>query len=69
MGFNVTVTPRILLFNSGTRTLSFKVRVSTNHRVNTGYYFGSLSWIDSVHNVVIPVSVRTQIFQRYYDEN
>ncbi|KAG7656234.1 Peptidase S8/S53 domain superfamily [Arabidopsis suecica] len=69
MGVNVTVTPSTLVFNAYTRKLSFKVRVLTNHIVNTGYYFGSLTWTDSVHNVVIPVSVRTQIMQRYYDEN
>uniref|UniRef100_A0A1J3ERF0 Subtilisin-like protease SBT3.3 n=1 Tax=Noccaea caerulescens TaxID=107243 RepID=A0A1J3ERF0_NOCCA len=69
MGVNVTVTPRTLVFDAKTRKISFKVRVLTNHRVNTGYYFGSLTWSDSVHNVVIPVSVRTQIIQRYYDEN
>ncbi|CAA0263464.1 unnamed protein product [Arabidopsis thaliana] len=69
MGVNVTVTPSTLVFNAYTRKLSFKVRVLTNHIVNTGYYFGSLTWTDSVHNVVIPVSVRTQIMQRCYDEN
>ncbi|CAH2035071.1 unnamed protein product [Thlaspi arvense] len=69
MGVNVTVRPRTLVFNAKTKKLSFKVRVLTNHRVNTGYYFGSLTWTDSVHNVIIPVSIRTQILQRYYDEN
>lgn len=69
IGVNVTVTPKTLVFNAKTRKLSFKVRVLTNHRVNTGYYFGSLTWTDSVHNVVIPISVRTQILQPYYDEN
>ncbi|XP_010470055.2 PREDICTED: subtilisin-like protease SBT3.9 isoform X1 [Camelina sativa] len=69
IGVSMTVTPYTLEFNSTTKNVSFKVRVSTTHKVNTGYYFGSLTWTDSVHNVVIPVSVRTQILQRYYDEN
>ncbi|EOA20017.1 hypothetical protein CARUB_v10000289mg, partial [Capsella rubella] len=65
MGVNMIVTPKWLVFNSMTKKVSFKVRVSTTHKVNNGYYFGSLTWTDKVHNVVIPVSVRTQILQRY----
>ncbi|XP_010436935.1 PREDICTED: subtilisin-like protease SBT3.10 [Camelina sativa] len=68
-GVTVTVTPTELLFDSTNTKLSFTVRVSTTHKVNTGYYFGSLTWTNDLHNVVIPVSVRTQILQRYYDEN
>ncbi|CAH8304875.1 unnamed protein product, partial [Eruca vesicaria subsp. sativa] len=68
-GVDVIVTPTTLVFNSTATKLSFTVRVTTTHRVNTGYFFGSLSWSDNVHNVAIPVSVRTQIMQRYYDEN
>ncbi|WZZ69777.1 hypothetical protein YC2023_081147 [Brassica napus] len=45
------------------------IKVSTRHKINTGFYFGSLTWSDSVHNVIIPLSVRTQILQNYYDEN
>ncbi|CAA7025101.1 unnamed protein product [Microthlaspi erraticum] len=69
LGVQVTVTPETLVFNSATKRVSFKVKVSTTHRINTGYYFGSLIWSDSVHNVTIPLSVRTQILQNYYDEN
>ncbi|KAL1222432.1 Subtilisin-like protease SBT3.10 [Cardamine amara subsp. amara] len=69
MGINMVVTPTELVFDSKVTKLSFTVRVSTTHKVNTGYYFGSLTWTDNVHNVAIPVSVRTQILQRYYDEN
>ncbi|KFK31853.1 hypothetical protein AALP_AA6G166900 [Arabis alpina] len=68
-GVQVTVTPETLVFNSTTKKVSFKVKVSTTHKINTGYYFGSLTWSDSVHNVTIPLSVRTQILQNYYDEN
>ncbi|KAF3609731.1 hypothetical protein DY000_02047066 [Brassica cretica] len=69
LGVQVVVTPKKLVFNSKTKSLSFMVRVSTIHKINTGFYFGSLIWRDSVHNVTIPVSVRTQILQNYYDEN
>ncbi|KAG7619994.1 PA domain [Arabidopsis suecica] len=68
-GFQVTVTPETLVFNSTTKKVYFKVKVSTTHKINTGYYFGSLTWSDSLHNVTIPLSVRTQILQNYYDEN
>lgn len=69
LGVRVIVTPKKLVFNSRTKRVSFKVRASTTHKVNTGYYFGSLIWTDNVHNVTIPVSVRTQILQNYFDEN
>nr|AAD03431.1 similar to the subtilase family of serine proteases (Pfam: PF00082, score; 45.8, E=1.1e-11, n=2) [Arabidopsis thaliana] len=69
LGFQVTVTPETLVFNSTTKKVYFKVKVSTTHKTNTGYYFGSLTWSDSLHNVTIPLSVRTQILQNYYDEN
>ncbi|CAA7025102.1 unnamed protein product [Microthlaspi erraticum] len=69
LGVRVTVTPETLVFDSTAKRVSFKVRVSTKHRINTGYYFGSLTWSDSVHNVTIPLSVRTQILPYFYDEN
>ncbi|XP_033140688.1 subtilisin-like protease SBT3.10 isoform X1 [Brassica rapa] len=68
-GVNVGVTPTTFVFNSTATKLSFTVRVTTTHRVNTGYFFGSLTWSDNMHNVAIPLSVRTQILPRYYDEN
>ncbi|KAG7615498.1 Peptidase S8/S53 domain superfamily [Arabidopsis thaliana x Arabidopsis arenosa] len=69
IGIQVTVTPETLVFNSTTKRVSFKVNVSTTHKINTGYFFGSLTWSDSLHNVTIPLSVRTQLLQNYYDEN
>ncbi|XP_010421966.1 PREDICTED: subtilisin-like protease SBT3.9 [Camelina sativa] len=68
-GVRMTVKPNMLRFNPRTKKVSFTVTVSTTHKVNTGYYFGSLTWTDNVHRVVIPVSVRTQILERYHDEN
>ncbi|CAA7025097.1 unnamed protein product [Microthlaspi erraticum] len=69
LGVQVTVTPKKLVFNSKNKRVSFKVRVSTTHKINTGFNFGSLTWSDSVHHVTIPLSVRSQILQNYYDEN
>ena len=69
LGVNVAVTPEILVFNSTAKALSFRVEVSTSHTVNTGYYFGSLTWTDDIHVVTIPLSVKTQIIQSYTDDN
>ncbi|KAL5551492.1 hypothetical protein UlMin_001668 [Ulmus minor] len=68
-GIHVAVKPEILVFNSTVKTLSFTVEVSTTHKVNTGYYFGSLTLSDGVHAVIVPVSVKTQIIQFYTDAN
>nr|TKR75620.1 hypothetical protein D5086_0000283740 [Populus alba] len=48
----------IWLSTPPSRQTSFKVIVSSNHRVNTGYFFGSLTWTDGVHAVTSPISVR-----------
>ncbi|XWS38124.1 hypothetical protein CRYUN_Cryun19dG0103400 [Craigia yunnanensis] len=68
-GIAIMVTPDILFFHSTAQKISFQVTISTSHQVNTGYYFGSLTWTDGVHNVTIPISARTQILQNYADEN
>ncbi|CAL8157864.1 unnamed protein product [Prunus armeniaca] len=68
-GISVAVRPETLVFNSTIKTISFTVAVSTTHQVNTGYYFGSLTWTDGEHLVTSPISVRTQIIQYYTDGN
>ncbi|KAJ4899809.1 Subtilase family protein [Raphanus sativus] len=56
------VNPTTLVFSSADKkVLSFTVKAKTSHKVNTGYFFGSLTWIDGVHDVKIPVSVQTRI--------
>ncbi|XVF12832.1 hypothetical protein REPUB_Repub08aG0154100 [Reevesia pubescens] len=65
----VTVRPNILVFNSTTKKISFKVTVSAAHQVNTGYFFGSLTWTNERHAVRIPLSVKTEILQSYADDN
>ncbi|XP_048422652.1 subtilisin-like protease SBT3.3 isoform X3 [Pyrus x bretschneideri] len=61
LGVNVAVRPDTLVFNSSVKTITFTVAVSTTHHVNTGYYFGSLTWTDGKHVVTSALSVRTQI--------
>lgn len=64
-GVEVEVNPKTLVFGSNTTKNTFSVRVRTNHKVNSDFYFGSLCWTDGVHNVTIPVSVRTKILRNY----
>ncbi|CAE6097180.1 unnamed protein product [Arabidopsis arenosa] len=67
LGVKISVTPKILLFNSNVKKISFKVTVSTTHKSNSIYYFGSLTWTDGSHKVTIPLSVRTQMLM-YFDQ-
>ncbi|XP_019090012.1 PREDICTED: subtilisin-like protease SBT3.11 [Camelina sativa] len=60
LGVEITVTPNILFFNSFVKRLSFEVTVSTTHKSNSIYYFGSITWTDGSHFVSIPLSVRTE---------
>ena len=68
-GLTVTVRPAILVFNSTTKKISFNVTVSTAHQVNTGYFFGSLTWTNERHAVRIPLSMKTEILQSYADDS
>ncbi|CAH8388471.1 unnamed protein product [Eruca vesicaria subsp. sativa] len=62
LGITVAVNPTTLVFSSeDKKVLTFTVKVKTSYKVNTGYLFGSLTWTDGVHDVQIPVSVRTKI--------
>ncbi|XP_019059197.1 PREDICTED: subtilisin-like protease SBT3.17 [Tarenaya hassleriana] len=62
-GINLEVNPQSLVFNSATKKVTFKVKVSSTHKVNTEFYFGSLTWTDGTTNVTIPLSVRTKIWK------
>ncbi|KAJ0095692.1 hypothetical protein Patl1_17063 [Pistacia atlantica] len=64
-GIKVSVTPQVLYFKTTEKKISYQVTVSTSHKVNTGFYFGSLTWTDGVRAVRIPLSVRTQILAPY----
>ncbi|CAN8299372.1 unnamed protein product [Cochlearia groenlandica] len=59
-GININVTPNALVFNSSVKQISFSVTVTTTHKANSAYYFGSLTWNGFFHGVTIPISVRTQ---------
>ncbi|XP_010529409.1 PREDICTED: subtilisin-like protease SBT3.13 isoform X2 [Tarenaya hassleriana] len=65
LGINVEATPKKLVFDSRNKRVTFVVKISTRHEVNTGYLFGSLTWTDGVHDVRIPLSVRTRILKHY----
>lgn len=66
-GFNVVVSPEKLVFNKRTNKAAFTVNVSPgSHRVNTAFYFGSLTWSDGLHNVTIPISLRTRFIDNLF---
>ncbi|KAI8569933.1 hypothetical protein RHMOL_Rhmol02G0316400 [Rhododendron molle] len=62
VGTTVSVKPDVLAFNATTKTISFTVTVHSMHQMNTGYYFGSLTWTNGVHIVRILMSVRTESY-------
>ena len=63
LGIKLQVSPKTLEFGPNTKKITFTVKVSTTHRWNTDYLFGSLTWTDNgAHNVRIPLSVRTRPF-------
>ncbi|KAL2558840.1 Subtilase family protein [Forsythia ovata] len=59
-GTVVEVKPMYLLFNPKVRTMSYTVTISTSHKITTEYYFGSLTWVDGMHQVRIPITVKTE---------
>ncbi|CBI23085.3 unnamed protein product, partial [Vitis vinifera] len=68
-GTTITVKPDTLIFDSTIKTVTFSVTVSSIQQVNTGYSFGSLTWIDGVHAVRSPISVRTMIKESYANDS
>ncbi|KAJ6417487.1 hypothetical protein OIU84_003249 [Salix udensis] len=65
-GTSVSVKPNVLVFNHGTKKITFTVTVTTAHQVNTEFSFGSLTWTDGVHIVRSPLSVRAEFLQPYF---
>ncbi|CAM8884130.1 unnamed protein product [Rhodiola kirilowii] len=59
-GVKVKVRPHILRFTASGQRLSFKVTVTSTHKMNIGFVFGSLTWKDENHTVRIPLAVRTE---------
>ncbi|KAJ0239417.1 Subtilisin-like protease [Hirschfeldia incana] len=67
LGFDVKVSPEKLVFNNGTNKAEFTVSVySGTHKVNTDFFFGSLTWSDGVHNVTIPIAARTRFIDNFF---
>lgn len=64
-GVGVTVNPSLLIFNSTTNRLSFRVTFQAKLKVQGRYTFGSLTWEDGAHTVRIPLVVRTMISKFY----
>ncbi|CAM0953626.1 unnamed protein product [Alopecurus aequalis] len=59
-GVAVCVEPSVLKFTkSGSRSMTFKVTFTAKRRVQGGYTFGSLTWLDgNTHSVRIPIATR-----------
>ncbi|KAL6842836.1 hypothetical protein ACP4OV_027149 [Aristida adscensionis] len=62
-GISMSVEPSTISFKKGgQRNVTFKVTFTAKQRVQGGYTFGSLTWLDGgTHSVRIPVVVRTII--------
>ncbi|RLN07338.1 subtilisin-like protease SBT3.3 [Panicum miliaceum] len=62
-GVDVSVEPSVIRFGGGGgRKATFRVTFTARQRVQGGYTFGSLTWLDGGdHSVRIPVAVRTVI--------
>ncbi|KAL2558796.1 Subtilase family protein [Forsythia ovata] len=54
------VKPMYLPFNPKVRMMSYTVTISISHKITTEYYFGSLTWVDGMHSVRIPKTVKTE---------
>lgn len=60
VGIKISVKPSSLMFKSLGQRLSFKVVVSSVHKINTGFMFGSLKWVNRKNIVRIPLTVRVE---------
>ncbi|XP_040377105.1 subtilisin-like protease SBT3.9 [Oryza brachyantha] len=62
-GVNVVVEPTVIKFaRSSSQSATFKVTFKAKQRVQGGYTFGSLTWLDdSTHSVRIPIAIRSII--------
>lgn len=63
-GVTMDVEPPVIAFQrGGARNATFTVTFVAKQRVQGGYAFGSLTWLDDAkrHSVRIPVAVRTVV--------
>ncbi|CAL9105562.1 unnamed protein product [Musa acuminata var. zebrina] len=68
-GVNMVVEPSVLEFKASTQKLPFKVTFRSLHKVQGGFTFGSLTWVDDggKHTVRIPIAVRVIIVDSFSD--
>ncbi|KAL6654856.1 hypothetical protein ACP70R_008321 [Stipagrostis hirtigluma subsp. patula] len=62
-GVKMSVEPSVLTFKKGgPKSATFKVTFNAKQKVQGGYTFGSLTWLDGrTHSVRIPIAIRTII--------
>ncbi|XP_061340609.1 subtilisin-like protease SBT3.9 [Gastrolobium bilobum] len=65
IGISVTVEPSILTFSSKRKKMKFKVTFSSKLRVQSRFSFGYLFWEDGLHQVRIPLAVRSIVEELY----
>ncbi|KAH7855897.1 hypothetical protein Vadar_030316 [Vaccinium darrowii] len=56
-GIEITVSPSVLDFSGGQKTLTFTVDVYPSQRLGK-FVFGSLTWYNSIHEVRSPIAVK-----------
>ncbi|URD93146.1 Subtilase family [Musa troglodytarum] len=68
-GVNMVVEPSVLEFKASKEKLPFKVTFTSLHKVQGGFTFGSLTWVDDggKHTVRIPIAVRVIIVDSFSD--
>ncbi|KAL6841237.1 hypothetical protein ACP4OV_028755 [Aristida adscensionis] len=62
-GVDLSVEPSVIKFNdNSSKKATFQVTIKARQRVQGGYTFGSITWLDDgSHSVRIPIAVRTVI--------
>uniref|UniRef100_A0A1D1Y7R4 Cucumisin n=2 Tax=Anthurium amnicola TaxID=1678845 RepID=A0A1D1Y7R4_9ARAE len=66
-GINIEVMPKILQFDDRTKVQRFKINFTTMHKMQGVYTFGSLTWVDGIHTVRIPIAIRVVIEELFAD--
>ncbi|CAL9183060.1 unnamed protein product [Musa hybrid cultivar] len=68
-GVKMVVEPSVLEFKASKQKLPFKVTFTSLHKVQGGFTFGSLTWVDDGgnHTVGIPIAVRVIIVDSFSD--
>ncbi|KAL9665480.1 hypothetical protein QQ045_020900 [Rhodiola kirilowii] len=67
VGVKVRVRPNVLRFKPSKQKLSFTVTVTSTHKMNTDFLFGSLKWRNAKYSVRIPMAVRTEYLDSFFE--